>query len=327
MDAGLDAEEAFLVALRRLASRDEATRTYARTYASEQLVGPTEAEPAAPSGGGARTDFWIMLACALGAALAVKVPTFFGIHLDGPGSEFYTRNVSLLVLPFLGAYLAWTRRLSARSSAVLAAVFVAGAAVVNLLPFTPGGATETLTAIHLLIVLWLVLGVAHAGGEWRSAGRRMDYVRFTGEWLINYALIALGGGVLIALTVGVFEAIDLDVSTLIGSWVLPCGAAGAVIVAGWLAGSRRNPIGGMAPVLARVFTPLFAIMLVTLLVGVIGTRGVIDIEREVLIFFDLLLVIVLALLLYAISARGPEAERGVFDWIQLVLSPLTRSLS
>ena len=93
-------------------------------------------------------------------------------------------------------------------------------------------------------------------------------------------------------------------------WVLPCGAMGAVIVAAWLVGSRRNLVGGMAPMLARVFTPLFALMLVALLVGVVWTRGVIDVEREVLILFDLLLVVVLALLLYAFSARDPLSEPG-----------------
>jgi len=71
--------------------------------------------------------------------------------------------------------------------------------------------------------------------------------------------------------------------------------------------------------LARVFTPLFALMLVTLLVGVFWTRGIIDIEREVLILFDLLLVVVLALLLYAISARDPLSPPELFDWIQLLL--------
>jgi hypothetical protein len=71
--------------------------------------------------------------------------------------------------------------------------------------------------------------------------------------------------------------------------------------------------------LARVFTPLFAIMLVALLVGVAWTGGVIDMEREVLILFDLLLVVVLALLLYAFSARDPLAAPEVFDRIQLVL--------
>lgn len=316
---GLDAEEAFLVAVRRLGAEDADTRALARAYAAGQWSEVRDAGPTAPSPRADRSDFWIMLACAIGAALAVKIPTFFGIHLDGPDETFYTRNISLLVLPFLGAYLVWMRRPGARSVAALIGVFAAGAIAVNAPPFEPGGSTEMLAAIHLPIALWLALGMAHSGGQWRSAERRMEYVRFTGEWLVSFALIALGGGVLVALTVGVFEAINLDISAFIGSWMVPCGAAGAVVVAGWLANGRRNLVGGMAPVLARVFTPLFALMLAALLVGVVGSRGVMDIEREVLILFDLLLVIVLALVLYSISARGPRAERGVFDWIQLAL--------
>ena len=47
-------------------------------------------------------------------------------------------------------------------------------------------------------------------------------------------------------------------------------------------------------------------------------RGV-DIERNVLIVFDLLLVVVLGLLLYSISARDPQAPPDVFDIVQIVL--------
>ena len=46
-----------------------------------------------------------MGALACGAALAIKAPEIFGLQLDGDG-EFYSRNVSLLVLPFLAGYLA-----------------------------------------------------------------------------------------------------------------------------------------------------------------------------------------------------------------------------
>ena len=82
---------------------------------------------------------------------------------------------------------------------------------------------------------------------------------------------------------------------------------------GMVGPARRNLVGGLAPMLARVFTPLFALMLVALLVGVVWTRGVIDVEREVLILFDVLLVVVLALLLYAFSARDRLAGPGLFD--------------
>jgi hypothetical protein len=47
-------------------------------------------------------------------------------------------------------------------------------------------------------------------------------------------------------------------------------------------------------------------------------RGI-DVEREVLIAFDLLLVVVFGLLLYSISARDALAPPGLLDWIQLTL--------
>src|SRR5918993_534351 len=47
-------------------------------------------------------------------------------------------------------------------------------------------------------------------------------------------------------------------------------------------------------------------------------RGV-GIERNVLIAFDLLLVVVLGLLLYSVSARDPHSPPGAFDVVQIVL--------
>jgi hypothetical protein len=72
-----------------------------------------------------------------------------------------------------------------------------------------GGHTEILAALHLPIALWLAVGYAYASGRWRDRDQRMDYVRFSGEWFICYALIALGGGVLMGLTAFVFSSIGL----------------------------------------------------------------------------------------------------------------------
>jgi hypothetical protein len=72
-------------------------------------------------------------------------------------------------------------------------------------------------------------------------------------------------------------------------------------------------------VLTRLFTPLFAAVLVTFLGTLLVTGRGIDIERELLIVFDLLLVVVLGLLLYSVSARDPLARPGPFDVVQVVL--------
>ena len=62
-----------------------------------------------------------------------------------------------------------------------------------------------LAALHAPVVLWLLVGLAYVGGRGGPTRRRMDFVRFTGELAIYFTLLALGGGVLIGLTVGVLQ--------------------------------------------------------------------------------------------------------------------------
>jgi len=147
----------------------------------------------------------------------------------------------------------------------------------------------------------------------------MDFIRFSGELFIYYVLIALGGGVLTAFMTMIFRAIGVDVEPFFESWLLPCGMVGAVVVGSWLVEAKQSVIENMAPVLTRLFSPLFAAVLVTFLGALVWTGGGIDIERNLLIAFDLLLVVVLGLLLYSISARDPQAPPNVFDIVQVIL--------
>jgi hypothetical protein len=147
----------------------------------------------------------------------------------------------------------------------------------------------------------------------------MDFIRFSGELFIYYVLIALGGGVLTGFMAMLFNAIGIDAEPFFQSWLLPCGAMGAVLVAAWLVEAKQSVIENMAPVLTRLFTPLFAALLVTFLATLVLTGRGIEIERDLLAAFDLLLLLVLALLLYSISARDPRSPPGVFDVMQVVL--------
>jgi hypothetical protein len=318
-EAGLAPDEAFLVAVKRMGDLDALSREFAREH-SERLwkqlvVSPSDAgEPRAT----ARTDAIVVFGLAVAAAVLIKLPAAFGLDLD-EDAGFYARNASLFVLPLLTGYFVWKRRLATRTVRGLAAALVAAAVLVNAYPFTPGGSTEALTALHLPIALWLVVGIAYAGGRWSEVAGRMDFIRFSGELFIYYVLIALGGGVLTAFMAMLFQAIGIDVEPFLESWLLPCGAAGAVLVASWLVEAKQSVIENMAPVLTRLFTPLFAAVLVTFLAALVWTGRGIDMERDVLIAFDLLLVVVLGLLLYSVSARDPRSPPGAFDVMQVVL--------
>ena len=334
--AGLSGDESFLVAIKRMGGLNELSREFARERSSglwKQLVlgGESSREHTVAEYAGLA----ITVGIAIAAALAFKAPALFGIEpfgaeasgsanstndADGQSdASFYLRNGTLLILPFLVGFFAWRRNLSPRVIAGLAVPFVAAAILINVYPFDQGGDTEILAGAHLPIVLWLVAGVAYLGGAWRADAPRMDFVRFTGEWVIYYALIAFGGGVLCAMTIGVFAAIDIDAVPFVAEWVLPSGAVGAVIVVAWLVEAKQSVIENMAPVLTSVFTPLFAVMLVAAILGMALTGNFVDPERDVLILFDGLLVLVVGLVLYSISARDSDAKPSLMDAIQLVL--------
>ncbi|HEX6981369.1 MAG TPA: hypothetical protein VF181_01280 [Balneolaceae bacterium] len=265
-----------------------------------------------------QTDVIVAFCLAVAAALAIKVPAVFGISLD-QNDTFYARNLSLFVLPLLTGYFIWKRRPNTGTVLWLAVVFIAAGVFVNVYPFAPEGDTWVLTVLHLPIALWLVVGIAYTGDRWNRIGSRMDFIRFSGEFFIYYVLIALGGGVFTGLMAILFQAIGIDIEPFFESWLLPCGAMGAVLIASWLVDARQSMMENIAPVLARLFTPLFAALLVTFLGILLWTGHGVDIERNVLIAFDLLLVVVLGLLLYTISSRDPQSPPGVFDLLQIGL--------
>jgi hypothetical protein len=308
-----------------MGSLDALSREFARAHSErlwKQLVMAPDVERPANTG---RAEILVVLSLAVAAALAVKVPALFGLRMDTGDESFYLRNASLFVFPLLAAYFVWKRGSGVTSGLWLALPFAAGAVVANVFPFPMGtkgccsSNTEVLAILHLPIALWMAVGFAYVRGRWFDDGGRMNFVRFSGELAIYYVLIALGGGVLTGFTVMMFTAIGMNPEWFIGGWLIPCGAAGAVIIGSWLVEAKQSVIENMAPVLTRLFTPLFTVLLLVFLATMAWTGSPINVKREVLIGFDLLLAVVVGLVLYAASARDPQAPPDLFDGLQLLL--------
>lgn len=314
-ESGLAADEAFLVAVKRMGSLDALSREFARAHSErlwKQLVVAPDADESANA---APSEPLVVLSLAVAAALAVKLPALFG-HPLSPNDEvptFYLRNASLLVFPLLTVYFVWKRGMEVARGAWLALPFAAGAVLANFYPFTTASDTGKLTALHLPIAVWLAVGFAYVRGRWFTDGGRMNFVRFSGELAIYYVLIALGGLAVILFTFMMFRAIDMNPDWFVAGWLLPCGAAGAVIIGSWLVEAKQSVIENMAPVLTRLFTPLFTMLLLAFLATMAWTGNPINVKREVLIGFDLLLAVVVGLVLYAASARDPQAPPDFFD--------------
>jgi hypothetical protein len=311
--AGLTDDEAFLVAVKRIGDLDAVSREFAREHSDrlwKQLLGPGHDASPAPGG-------WVQALVFAVAAMVVIEVARLAAGLPDEAPTWFARNLSVFVLPFLAGYFARRRQLDARAWMLAATPFALAALVVNVYPWAVDSDTEILVALHLPVVLWFAIAFPYMGGTLRSHERRMDFVRFTGEWFIYYVLIALGGGVLMGLTAGVFGPAGVDVDR-IAQWVVPAGAAGGVIVAAWLVESKQRVVENMAPVLTMLFTPLFAFMLACAAVVYAVTALGSAFDRDLLSVFDALLLVVLALVLYAMSARDPSTTPNWMDRIQLV---------
>ncbi|MGH8911900.1 MAG: permease prefix domain 1-containing protein, partial [Acidimicrobiia bacterium] len=314
--AGLAADEAFLVAVKRMGDVDTLSREFAREHSGrlwKQLVLSGEDEPTRrPASGGLEAFVF-----ALAAAIAIHVARLVA---EVPDEEpaWLLRNASLFVLPFLAGFFARRRQLDTRRWFLAAAPFVLAALVVNLYPYGSGSVTEILVVLHLPVAMWFAIAYPYMGGTIRSHERRMDFARFTGEWFIYYVLIALGGGVLVALTTLILEPTGVADPETVIEWVLPAGAAGAAVIAAWLVESKQRVVENMAPVLTMIFTPLFAVMLAvaTVAYAVTGLGDAFD--RELLGVFDALLVVVFGLVLYGMSARDASTLPGWMDRTQLI---------
>lgn len=309
---GLTSDEAFLIAVRRLGRVDQLTAEFAREHGDRLWKQLSVSFP----DGDRQPTLPVMLGFAVLAGALVLTARLVVGSTDAVFTWF-ARDFSLFVLPVLAAYFALSRRMSWRPILAYAAVVAALALAVNLYPFALYGSTGDLVVVHLPVALWFVVGGAYLGGELRSSARRMDFLRFSGEWAIYYTLIALGGAVLLGLTTLILSPIAPEATDVVYTRVLPTGAAGAVVVAAWLVEAKKSIIENLAPVLTAIFTPLFAVMLVVSAVAYVVSGVWRDFDRDLLTGFDVLLLVVLGLVVYGISARQTTKGPGAMDVIRL----------
>ncbi|HNJ79034.1 MAG TPA: permease prefix domain 1-containing protein, partial [Marmoricola sp.] len=317
--SGLAEDEAFLVAVKRMGSVDEFSREFAREH-SERLWNQLVLSSVDPIVAKQRKrDRWMAIALGIGAALSVGAIIAFVPDDRGP------RMIPFFSLPWLAAYFAWKRELSGWPLAALITGFGVTACVLTFYPFIDYWDNHTLelTILHAIVLHWALIGLAYCGGEWRSSSRWLDFIRFTGEWAVCMLLIGCVIGPLLFLAE---RGIDLANPSwkyepeyalfAYLPWIL---GMGLVLIAAWLVESKQNVIENIAPVLARVFSPVTVILLISVLVAFAVSPGMIWVNRDLLILMTAILLAVFALWLYAVSARPPQAPAGLADWLQLVL--------
>ena len=244
----------------------------------------------------------------LAGGIAKLVFELFDRHLINPA------NMTFAVLPILSAYFILKNKPSKKLSYIVALFFLGTAVYLNVLPLK---LTDSiiLVNIHLPIFLWTLVGVTFVGDQIFSQEKRMEYLRFNGEVLVYTALILISGVALTLITFGLFQVLKMDVFEFYARTVVVFGVAAAPIVATYLAKTRSQVGNNIAPIIARIFSPLMLLTLIAFGITIVVSQKNPYADRDFLLMLNVMLLAVLALTIYAISERSNNFSKNFNDYV------------
>lgn len=317
--AQLDEEEAFLIAAKRIAKENG----YALAIQTEGPLWKQVSVKAKETKVETNTLKPILLVVMFSviAGTLSKIPEWFFRPSDNWSMAYEMlvfKNITLWILPLVALYLLIMHRSSKKMMLVLMGIFAVSILLINVYPYSGQRNTEILSGLHLPLLSWLLIGVAYLGNQWKEVSRRMDFIRFTGEAFIYGVLIYCGLGVLILFIFLIFSSINVDPAEFVTKILMPYGSYAVVMVAIYQV-EKKNLMENFAPILAKIFSPLFLIVMVVFLLMIIFTGKNPLVDRNYLIAFDAMLILVLALVLYTLSSRKDDEKIGLFDMMSLAL--------
>lgn len=268
---------------------------------------------------GTNRDLIFVIVATFVAGLLAKIPDFTGINPD----YFYPRNLAFVVFPFLTAYFAWKQRIPSKKLLIVLIAMLISAIYINLLPDDAESDTMILACIHLPLFLWALLGFTFVGGQFDNFQGRIDFLRFNGDFVVMTTIIAISGGLLTAITVGLFKLIDLSVEVFYQEYMVYWGLAALPIVGTYLVRTNPQLVKNVSPVIAKVFTPLVLLTLIIYLVAVIYTGKDPYNDREFLLIFNVLLIGVMAIILFSVAETSKNSTNKTGTFLLLCLSVVT----
>jgi len=263
-------------------------------------------------------DLRLALLLAVLAGLSTRVILHFVI-----GQTIAPVNILYGVVPLMAAYFALTQKPDKKLLLNLAGLFLGSLIYINILPLQESDSI-IMAYLHLPVFLWIVLGLAFTGNDHRSIEARLAYIRFNGEFAIVYAIFAISGMILTALTLMLFELAlpGQDIARFYLENVVVFGAAALSLIATYLVTTQLKLAKTLAPWIARIFSPLvFLTLLAYLVVLLIAGRNPFQ-DRDFLIAFNGILLVVLAITIFTLTEKTNRDKRQLSDLLTVALISL-----
>ncbi len=270
----------------------------------------------------AMKEIMSVIAIGLIVALLIKIPGLFRLGYNE--ESFYMKNTALIVFFGLIIYTIRINKIYDPGKMLITSIsFLVTAVYVNLLPWGKTGDSVNLVYIHLPIMMWFIYGIVHTGFDHKSLNKRISFIRHNGDLAIFYALIAIAGGILSGITIGLFEAIGLKIAEFYSKNIILTGAVAAPVVAAYLIEKFPALVNKTAPVIAGIFSPLVLLTLTVFLITFFITGKDPYNDREFLLIFNLMLLGVMGIIIFSVSETSVIQNQKFNAAILFVLSIIT----
>ena len=261
----------------------------------------------------------LLVVFCLVAGAITKIPSFLPIDSDW----FYPRFVPIVVITAVISYFVKTTEYTSNVHKVVIAGILISIIYLAILPDKAGSASITMALVHLPMFILSLLAASFMGDDWKSVESRLNFIRYLGEMGIYSVLILLGGMVLTGITLGLFSLIDLSIDQWYMEYVVVFGLVSAPLVATYLFDSIQNRQGKFASILSNVFSPLFLITVIAYLAATLYQGKSPFTDRDFLITFNGLLIVILALTMFSISGKKRVSGITIPDYINISLISAT----
>ncbi len=253
------------------------------------------------------------------AGVVAKMPSFLPIDSDW----FYPRFIPIIVISAVISYFIKTTKSSRKVHRLVIAGVATSIVYLAILPDNDSSASITMALIHLPMFAMSLLAVSFMADEWNSVEFRLNFIRYLGEMGIYSVLILLGGMVLTGITLGLFSLIDLSIEQWYMDYIVVLGLISSPLVATYLFDSVQDRQSKFASILSNVFSPLFLITVLTYLAATLYQGKSPFSDRNFLITFNGLLVVILALTIFSISGKKRMNGVTASDYINVLLVSAT----
>ena len=267
---------------------------------------------------GSKRDWLLLVITALVAGITAKLPVILSIDEE----FFFPRNIGFILFPALSAYFIYKNKLPKRKIAFVVGSGLIALVFINSLPNNGHSDTLILACFHLLLFLWFILGFAFVGSLHSDSVSRLKFLKYSGDLVVITGLFAIAGGLLTGITVGLFSLVGLDIEEFYFNYVVVFGLPAAPILGTFLIHNNPQLIGKITPTIAKIFSPLVMVMLVAYLAAIVYSDKDPYNDREFLLFFNALLVGVMAIIFYSVAEISSTKSR-LEIWVLFLLSLLT----